>query len=1377
MKQKLMSLLLTLCMVLSLLPAAVTTARADDTSPASTTTDTSAKSEVTKSTYEDLGFSLNATDDSQPYFGPSTYSSIYDQNELYVDLNGSSNHGDILRDNLNLSQNYSSYKNSGAYQLYGQYTNGDWAKLSAENGYTYGQTGGTTLYSGIQTDGKHLSRAYATSVAYNNGSGTDKMMARLYVRATAARKDYSAYLEFVSFPQSGYAPTTVASIWLGSATSAMQALDENGYWSNQEFDALFDITAGDYDGDGRDEIAVYAADNRVRIYKTGSASNASNNSISLWKTIAVPDSGVEVTSDSKTTVTRAAVVALASGDLKKDYSEDLAIAVSMPRNTSSDKVITNSNVLVYGTDGKSAGVADSFKLNKTIPLQVESGVVLRYANVAIGDVNGDGCKEMTVGGYHEANDTGSNQWSKLGVEYVAYNHSSKRYSVTKPQYIDVPSTSFLVDGNKNARYIAPVGMGCVNIDGSTGTSGGDLFLYDRLYKLDSGTLSYSAVKDGALDIYEAQKNNINEKVDKDQRWVSDVIVGNFNGNRTGQEQILVVIGTKEKDNDAYWYQFGYLSDNGDSCYHNCEGIISQATSYLNQSSKSRATPYVDIAAPDVDNDSVVLQYQGSETYYSKPEVQAVLQSMPYFQDVADVNDNYLNNGCTAYGRSTGSSSSTSSNISASLGIYTAAEISFFGQGEFEAEVSASVSYSHEQSMDTTTSVEYSASAGDDYVVMYTIPYHRYYYKALIPGGETIPGTTHYNSYGTYAAAQQAAFSSILYYTSFKKYTSWLNSYIASNDVSGDTDAAKRETVWKIGLKPGGKTPSGWTDMIVEEPMQAATVIVPVETYDAIAARTAGLEPIGGNLLTSTPGDPSTYTSWPSESNSDDGFEPIGDVQQITNAGSNSGSIVTVSREVEKSSSNSFEIGVEESLKVGAGVGFLGTNAKSGVTQTAGVSAGKCYSNMKGVAYTGSVDNLPAGVSGFGFDWQLGVEQTKLNGEDVMVVAYQTKNVKAAPAAPKNLTITDIASDSLKLNWSATADAAAYELYLVSANGDTLYQATIPGTAKDEDGSVTYTATGLDPATTYTYKVAAVSGKSVRSLFSQAASATTLADTDGAFSITEQPKDTSAAPGNEAAFEVSAVNNTGNNKTVQYQWQNFSEKQGQWNNISGALYAKLTLSDVTKDLDGTRYRCLVYLQNSSTMLYSREASLSVDKSESTTGLSLAKDGTELTTDPRTVKAAGSSTTANSSDATTWSSVTLNYGGTTYTKMAAAETVTSGSDGAITGYVYTDPYIWMDGTGNCYECTSDNTVGSKYTPTTQKIFTWQSGNTSLSVAAATGLSSNLSTVTDASGVTSTSGYAVGNDNSVYVVTGTGTESDTFRHNLSFLVLILTVNQHVP
>ena len=1149
------------------------------------------KIQMDESAYNAIGFDTSAEDAEESYLGPGN-TVLYPQNELYFDFNGSSNYGYVMRDNLDLYQTIGdNLSKAGAYERYGQYKNGDWAKLEGKYGYTQGSLGGQELNKSLYSNNKHKSRAYATSTAFKSASGKDDRVAQLYVTAGRNRSEYQVCLEILKF-KSSYQPVCASTVTLGSPA----ALDQKGGWYNEQFDALFEVTAGDYNGDGVDEVAVYYADNTVKVYKTA------NDRLALWKTIGISElqaqtgKTIEADSEKNNGKPMAAVVSLASGDLQKDYTEDLIIGVSMPEVSGVNK---NNRVFLYGYHTESRQLVK----DKTIDLnEIADGsdkIPMLAVNVAAGDLTGNGRQELVIGG---------RVGQKIGVIHVEYDFGMQQYEATSAQLMEE------VDGNLRDRtvlgpgYRAPIGLSICNF-GKVGESCERLFLFDRLYSYAD---SLFTAEDQKLYYALNQRNNANEKADKDAVWISKVLSGNFTGNPDSSEQLAALVGVKEKNQDKYWYQICFISYKNNQWYTSWEGIINQATSYLNRSDVARASAYVALSMPDVDDDSMLLKYLGTETFYTKPEVQAVLQSAPYFQDVADTYDNYLNEGSTAYGVSKGSGNSVTAGFELSLGIYTAGGISLFGEGEIEMGVSASTNYEHQTSWETSTSVEYAVGQGDDYVVMFTIPYHRYWYEYE------------------------------------------------------EKDGSRQK-------------------MTIEEPLTPSTVVVPVDVYDAMAETYQGLEPIGGNLLNSVPGEPSTYT----RTFQGEGCTRIGDVQRLANAGANSSSNVTVSREANVTKEDSVSFAVEEDLKVGGGVGLFGTGSTTGITQSFSVSAGYVHSKMNGVSYAGTVDNLPAGVSGYGFNWQFGAREARLNDETVVVIGYQTSNVQEPPKVPKNLTITEIGSREMVLEWDVSAGAAVYELMLITNNGMELPQASIPSTQADENGIMRYQVSNLTPNMQYSYTVTAIDGAGVQSLPGARVSGTTLPENHAGFKITVQPEDKEVAVGGTARFSIQTEND--GSGSLNYRWQTYDASAKEWRYISGE-YDRMMSVTGEKDLDGSKYRCIVY--TGGTMLISSPATLTIGKSESRTDITIRKATGENQGNYAVVQASGTrEEQVKVGEQQIPYTVTVEKDGVTYTKM-------QNSQGDV---------LWVSSDENgdhYYEDTDGDPANTECPVSEQIIFTSQS-----------------------------------------------------------------------
>ena len=438
MLKRLLSILLVAAMLIGFFPAGViTVAQAEETAE---------KGEIDKSTLEMLGFTISADAPEESYLGPGN-TTMAEKSELYLNYGGFRNYGWMLRENLNLYHNWSTYENYGAYKLYGEYHNGDWADLDSDNGYTYGTTGGqeSVIGSNVRSANAHLNRNYETSVEYRSASGKNDRVAQLYVASAKNRVDFTAYLEIIKFNKNSdgtYSEQVIRSVRL---SDALEALDEAGMFYNQSFDALFEITAGDFNGDGLDEIAVYYGTNEVKIYTT------KNDTLSLWKTIDFNNEGIldpskpisdPITTDYKEyghNVYRAAIVTLNAGDLKKDFTEDLVITVSMPQGSTEYAHQNYSNAHIYGANSEDKSVsASEFTKDLTVKLTTDNlqgdtndPQVFKAANAAIGDLDGDNCMELVIGGRLVQYNGGMTHMGGVGgLITVEYNQRTRQYSVS-----------------------------------------------------------------------------------------------------------------------------------------------------------------------------------------------------------------------------------------------------------------------------------------------------------------------------------------------------------------------------------------------------------------------------------------------------------------------------------------------------------------------------------------------------------------------------------------------------------------------------------------------------------------------------------------------------------------------------------------------------------------------------------------------------------------------------------------------------------------------------------------------------------------------------------------------------------------------------------
>ena len=293
------------------------------------------------------------------------------------------------------------------------------------------------------------------------------------------------------------------------------------------------------------------------------------------------------------------------------------------------------------------------------------------------------------------------------------------------------------------------------------------------------------------------------------------------------------------------------------------------------------------------------------------------------------------------------------------------------------------------------------------------------------------------------------------------------------------------------------------------PLQAVVTMLDVDAYDEVASSTAGLEPIRGNILYSTPGQPETYVNKPAGQQ-----EAIYDTYaQSSSAGS--GSDITQEFSFSETNEHSFSVGFDFNFKVGAGGGALGNELMFGAMGNIAASGSAGWSRTEGTSFSGTVGRPAGGGGGLQFSWRLLVNQATLGGSDVWVVGYEVKDVVQPPRMPQNLTVTEVGTDYVDLQWESGGNAASYILYQKTTTGNYNQVAVLPYTAES------YRHEGRNPNTTYTYAIQAVSSGGAGSIYSPDVIATTMSD-NASFSIVEHPDDAHAYAGGSAIFNARAA---------------------------------------------------------------------------------------------------------------------------------------------------------------------------------------------------------------------------------------------------------------
>lgn len=1179
MKKRALSWLLALTMLLTLAPQTLPVWASATGEKSNTATQTESK--LSANTYSALGLSRNVSNSEKPAEQPYGKAEVGNTiatnviNELYVNFNGSIHYGwSILNDFQmehvtgiadNKWNDPSNFQGAMGYWRPGQqgvhYETGasSYGALFTKEGKrltAHNEKIGDVTSKSISSANKHLVYQYSKSEAFSPNTGKDNYVAELVVND--AGKVY-LYIYQVESGNKRYVRGTE----IGYNRFVGGANDKTNVIWNWEYDAMFDIAAGDMDGDGYDEIAVYSTDEvHVYSYKKNVLSEVAKYN---------PKTPSGYYSDPQYAKLGTAVVTLAFGDLNQDDKDELVIAESMTYDCNN---VGDGKVGIYALPESGKDLSTSRKWSTNLH---DGSKYVRYANVATGDIDGDYKDELIIAGYQSSDSKKCDNKENGTISYMIVKGSKYETSGWKKENQRIDLLRRVVDNEK--QLIPPVSLTCAATQGVGYAE--QVFLGGCLYTVNSdNSLKYLT----RISTNREYKKDDGKKANKEEIFVVNVVAGNFNGNRYGQEQIIYAFGMKHDDSDRYWYDIGYINkkatgatdaDSSKGYWYGQEQVMNFESSYNRDSNKRRASLYLSLAAVDCDDDSTLMRYKGQEVTWTKPEVLTILQSAPYFQDLEDTRG-YINQGQTGYGKGQGSGSSATAGTSLSVGTYVSFEQDFSVFGvkiasiQAEAQTKHSFNYGYEHNQTVETEVNYSGSAGDDYAVVYAVPYMEYQYETWVPGYE-IPRDN--NAYQNWKNEH------------ITKYLTDKDANWASKLNAAQQQAKIDATAKELGLTQGKTVKGSWQPCTVSVPMTPRTVMLSVDDYDDIANVTEGLQPIRGNILNSTPGDPTTYDV----ENSRKDFNKIGTLQTVTKA---QGSNISVTQTATTEEEHSFEYDYEFEAKVGAGAGGLTVGVLAGF----GANAGGGISKSTSKSYSATVDNLPSDADGYALSWQFGWRKAKLNNNDVLVLEYQQKDTKAKPSPPKNLRVESVTSNSVTLTWDPVTGAGAYKIYQVEkSSGDLFEMKTLAGTA------TSWTHEKLNSNSSYIYVAETVTQSGETSITSKEVNASTL-EANGNFIITKQPELTETTyAGGEVNLSVEAeyLNADNTRNELHYQWQVYDRSTKQWKSLRNGNGATYTAT-VTDENDGDRYRCRVY-HTSNLYLYSTEVTLNVGLAKSATTL--------------------------------------------------------------------------------------------------------------------------------------------------------------------------------
>lgn len=915
--------------------------------------------------------------------------------------------------------------------------------------------------------------------------------------------------------------------------------------------AMLCLTAGDFDGDGKDTLMVYTPGNNkntdtvdsIKEYTfSGSTLTDNGRVINLGDVI---DGGRDALKamlyhdgNGDNELRAHLSVDMEVGDVDMDGIEELAMTVNVndlkEKSYDGHKELEKSYLTVYDYNDKNSW---NQKLNEKL-LNKDGGASgrARFAGVTIGHISdkpsGSMPPEVVAVGYYDKNgDYRDCDFDKSRLLAYSYQYSTKDNSWTeKCKATEVVTNGFTDTGTKGDDVQNPIAVAAVAADG----------VNTKEYLFISGSMYQIGTVDGN------QRLSILEGSNKGHdRWLGgrlinnsgilDYAVGNFNGNKQGMEQVYYVEYRKQETFDKQFLKIGQLYKKSSTSTSGGQTTVTPDSTFSRWEDDwtyyDKSNCNLALTTADVNNDAMLAKIKSVSTGYTDPKVMAILEASPHF---AEVNDGDIGNSATSIGKS--KEEGFNATVSGSFGFdimagfeYVAPLIETGGGVEFNTSHTFTVGTT--QSTSRTIEVVYSNSTNENMVVMYATPMTYYEYEVKYP------------------------------------------------------DDTKK-----------GNSPKLTSAMTLAVPGNPSMNMVSVDTYNEAASAYEGMQQIGSNLHLGTPGQPNTYRSslpsgklsWASEAK---------DAGHYRDSGTKTQRITTST-----GSSVNFEYSYEGSVQMYGVVGGF----KAGGGYHWGASVGTERVNTTSITKEGTVTG--GGDSRYNFDWNFGTWTVPFNGDEVPVLGYVVSNVTAPPSPAQDLSLSEQTTNSMVLSWeSGDRPAEYYKIYRYIENNKNKPFVLIDTVDASESPSGEYAYQLKDLASNEEYQYTITSGyytSKEESVESEIVVGKTLAN-EMSRPIINGPDKVTVPLNGSTTFRVQA-STPAEFSSTDYQWQKRLPGR-KWTDIEGATQDTYTVKSVTSELNGAMYRCVVtcYTKSATPIsFYSDAATLTVGTPQATAGLTVS-----------------------------------------------------------------------------------------------------------------------------------------------------------------------------
>lgn len=832
------------------------------------------------------------------------------------------------------------------------------------------------------------------------------------------RRDYIAVLGIKEMPQ-GSGDNCTAALYIFKADGSgkpdeltFDSVNLDWAWTNLEAaDAnnYFSITAGDYDGDGKDSLVIYTG--HIDVFSSSSSNLASGlyeikyagmkSRSDTWSTERIQTNrkgseylnkeyvnycsshfmdGMQISSNPGDRLG----VSLKTGDINGDGIDDLVVLSSTSNLSDKYKAAYKACIpmLAVGFGRKGASNVGDLTVRNTGEVY-NPGSSTTYIpaapDVSIGDIDGNGTNEIVIAGFQGMlNKNGrtisffsDSDSDAIQAHIFTLNDLNGELIRMGGKELtshagEISAISYDKSLRRNDSSWQQCSVECVDFDGlHTKTH---IFINGYIYqaKFNSKTRLYTLERSQGSDSLDVAKKDQSESnfgfnfhvgkcngEDVNEVFIRSIAAGNMRRRNDGAENLEMIVGFKKAGKAEYLYKRIAIIKNENGNWVMEKGDYMLGASGGNESSKVFLTD-VDVYNSKVPSDTLTVRYNTTLSAYTDPNVVAFLQAAPYFNEFGAGNSSTSYSYSESYTRSTSSGTEKSFGIGITAGFETPAV-----KTEMEAMVSTAISEEFTESRTTEFTTTFEANNKNQVIVRRTLMY--IYCYDVLTGINIWTGNPKYETASFVVSVPQYP---VLTSLSMEQYDAFAAAYNAKYGKGVDGSASY---------------------------------------YLDIISKNNGA--LMNKYFLNNEGNPFAYASDVSKYRGGFNMTNSGNWMGLSHSGGVSTLAYSTSVGTERSKTVSDSASINLAVTVGSS--FAGFGASVGITTSLSLlkSKGISTAQVTTTATSGTVQNLSDDATEYNFDWQLiGWKTDASDGlfNGVPFVGYAVRNVSAPPPCVTDL---------------------------------------------------------------------------------------------------------------------------------------------------------------------------------------------------------------------------------------------------------------------------------------------------------------------------------------------------------------------------------------